>query len=281
MAGRRRAPLRAGVLGCLAVVVLPLASAFACVDLATIELAQGEARPGDQVAGTGKGFADDHGGAPGPEPVVVRFGSATGSVVWSGRPAADHTIAFSFTVPAVPPGEYLIVAMQTTADGTPAPGTPARDVLTVVAAPEVTTTTTATTSPPTTAAVTVPPAGPAPTAPPAEAPPATAAPPTPAVVRTGAVSAATARGGAATATPAAPAAPPASPVPPAGAPTTAPAEVTVITVAARPQALATGAIAADGDGPGTPRLLWLLVPGALVAAVVTRRTLRARRPTDG
>ncbi|MGH9179607.1 MAG: hypothetical protein ACRD0N_13760 [Acidimicrobiales bacterium] len=145
MVGRRAA---LGVLGCALLVALPLAAAFACAYQATLTLSPSQAEPGAQVAGSGANFSNSHGGAPLAEPVVVRFGSA-GPVVWSGRPAADGTISFSFTVPGVPPGEHLVVATQTNADGEPAPGTPAKALLTVTAPP---TTTTTTPPPPTTTA---------------------------------------------------------------------------------------------------------------------------------
>jgi hypothetical protein len=139
---RRRRVWQAGPWVVAAALLLPAASVFACGVKATLQLAVAEAAPGDQVAGTGAAFSNSHGGGPTAEPVVLRFGSSTGPVLWSGRPNADGTISFTFAVPAAAPGAYVILAIQNNADGEPAPGTPARADFVVLAPPPPATTST-------------------------------------------------------------------------------------------------------------------------------------------
>ena len=146
---RRRRVWQAGPWLVAAALLLPAASVFACGVKATLQLAVAEAAPGDHVAGTGAAFSNSHGGGPTAEPVVLRFGSSTGPVLWSGRPDADGTISFTFAVPAAAPGAYVILAIQNNADGEPAPGTPARaDFVVLAPPPPATTATTSTTSQP-------------------------------------------------------------------------------------------------------------------------------------
>lgn len=285
----RRCMASAGALACAVLVLLPLASAFACVELASLLLAVNEAAPGDQVAGTGKGFSDSHGGGPSAEPVVVHFGSSTGPILWAGRPGADHAVSFTFTVPAVPPGEYAVVATQTNADGEPAPGTPARAVLTVVTPPQATTTM----PPPTTPAATGPTTSPAPTTPPSTSSPAGTGPATSALPAstpvTGAPPPAAARIST-TAAGRAPSAPPApaddgsaeTPLPPAPQGRAAPAVVDAASGAGTgpdgPLTLAARETEAEPAGAGrTPPLLFLVLLASVAAAVIGVRRHRAHR----
>lgn len=106
------------------------ATAYACTASASIILDDKAAvLPGQEVHGSGEGFsASDAAGD-----VAVHFNSLSGDVVWSGSPAGDGTISFSFTVPeGAEAGHYTITATQyLTATRQMVPGTPARDVLKV------------------------------------------------------------------------------------------------------------------------------------------------------
>jgi hypothetical protein len=122
-----------GVIGAAVAIPLVVASiAYACTALATLSLNTPQATPGQTVQGTGRAFSNAHGSAPAAEPVVIRFASRDGQVLWTGRPDASGNIAFQFTVPNnARPGSYAIIATQTNADGQPVAGTPARASLTV------------------------------------------------------------------------------------------------------------------------------------------------------
>ncbi|MBA2725044.1 MAG: hypothetical protein H0U53_03560 [Actinobacteria bacterium] len=106
------------------------ATAYACTASASIILDDKAAvLPGQVVQGSGEGFnATDAAGE-----VAVHFNSLSGDVVWSGSPAGDGTISFSFTVPEeAEAGHYTITATQyLTSTRQLVPGTPARDVLRV------------------------------------------------------------------------------------------------------------------------------------------------------
>ena len=122
-----------GVVGAAVAVPLVAASiAYACTALATLGLNPTQGDAGTQVQGTGRGFSRATSGV---EPVILRFGSRTGTELWRGRPDAGGNISFSFTVPKVNPGSYAIIATQNTADGQAVPGTPARASFTVTGAP--------------------------------------------------------------------------------------------------------------------------------------------------
>ena len=66
--------------------------------------------------------------AGGPPPEGAGVDPRTGTVLWSGRPDASGSIAFSFQVPDVDPGSYTLIATQNDPNraGFAASGTPAR-----------------------------------------------------------------------------------------------------------------------------------------------------------
>jgi hypothetical protein len=134
----KRRRLAIAVAGVVAVPVLAASIAYACGALASVSVSPASGDVGTLVQGSGRNFSDAHGSSPSAEPVYVRLGSRTGTILWEGRPDAAGNIAFAFTVPNVAPGSYTIVATQNNADGTPAGGTPARatfQVTGVVTAP--------------------------------------------------------------------------------------------------------------------------------------------------
>jgi len=116
------------VVGALVAVPLVAASiAYACTALATLSLNPASGDAGAQVSGSGRAFSS----APTAEPVVVRFNSRSGPVLWTGRPDGAGNINFTFAVPNVAPGSYAVIATQNNADGHPVGGTPARAAFTV------------------------------------------------------------------------------------------------------------------------------------------------------
>lgn len=118
----RGALLLTGVLGFL----LALATiAYACAPQATLDIEGGSANP-PQGDGTAGGFAAGqevdgagHGFTPG-APVEIRFDQLDGPVLWSGTAGTEGTFSFSFEVPDVEPGHYVILGDQKTWSGDPA-----------------------------------------------------------------------------------------------------------------------------------------------------------------
>lgn len=105
------------------------AVAWACTPQANIFLNQTSAKAGQTVGGHGVGFGASN--TPGVTPVEVHFNSLTGNVLWSGSADASGNFTFSFEVPSVAPGYYVIVAERPSA---PVEGA-YRAVLQVIAPP--------------------------------------------------------------------------------------------------------------------------------------------------
>jgi hypothetical protein len=108
-----------------AAVALPLAvvaTAFACANLATLKLDHLAAAAGSDVTAYGRNFNSNVAAST----VTLRFNSRNGRVLWEGRPQSNGKLTGNFTVPAVQPGKYVILATQIGADGRPAAGTPGR-----------------------------------------------------------------------------------------------------------------------------------------------------------
>ena len=122
------------------------ASAFACANLATLNLSTGSGRPGTAVTFTGAGFAVPRASTGlSPTPVVVHWEWEDGPVIAEVVPDRYGSISAQFAVPETRPGTYIIVATQETprrAPGAPEdqaptyfpePGTPARASFEVLA----------------------------------------------------------------------------------------------------------------------------------------------------
>ena len=154
----RLSPGRWAVLAVVGAFVLGLgATAFACANLATLNLSVGAARSGTTVTFTGASFAVPRASTGlTPTPVVVHWQWEDGPVIAEVVPDRYGSISAQFSVPETRPGTYIIVATQKTPrraasapeDQPPAyfaePGTPARASFEVLApgaiAPERTTT---------------------------------------------------------------------------------------------------------------------------------------------
>lgn len=106
------------------------AAAWACTNLATLNLSNATGAPGSQVTLTGSSFTPTAAGKIAP-PVVLHFNSLTGPALATVHPNAAGDISATFTVPQAQPGDYVIVATQTTSKGTAEFGTPARASLVI------------------------------------------------------------------------------------------------------------------------------------------------------
>jgi hypothetical protein len=143
----RLAPRRWAVLVAVGAVIVGLgATAFACANLATLNLSVGAARPGTSVTFTGASFAVPRASTGlTPTPVVVHWQWEDGPIIAEVVPDRYGSISAQFTVPETRPGTYIIVATQKTPrrlagapeDQPPAyfaePGTPARASFEVLA----------------------------------------------------------------------------------------------------------------------------------------------------
>ena len=122
------------------------ASAFACANLATLNLSNVSGRPGATVALTGASFVVPRASTGlSPTPVVLRWQSEDGPVLAEAVPDRHGSISATFTVPEAGPGTYVILGVQRTPrriQGAPAeqapvyfpePGTPARASFEVLA----------------------------------------------------------------------------------------------------------------------------------------------------
>jgi hypothetical protein len=101
------------------------AAAFACTNLATLNLSSTAGNAGDVVTATGSSFAVGRGDAP-TLPVQLRWNGVNGPVLAETVPDRAGNISATFTVPEGAPGYYVLVATQKDARGVDAYGTPAR-----------------------------------------------------------------------------------------------------------------------------------------------------------
>ena len=96
-------------------------SAFACTNLATLNLSQAAGTSGQPITLTRSSFKF----ATDPIPVIVHWGSANGPVLATVNPDTLGNISASITIPDAQPGYYTMVATQTV-KGFDYYGTPAR-----------------------------------------------------------------------------------------------------------------------------------------------------------
>lgn len=103
-----------------AIALVSASTAWACTNLATLNLSKPAGEPGSQVSVTGSSFSAD--GAP----VKLHWNGDSGDVLAKAKPDSAGNISATMKVPAdARPGYSVIVATQTSKDG-PAFGTPAR-----------------------------------------------------------------------------------------------------------------------------------------------------------
>ena len=101
------------------------AAAFACTNLATLNLSSSTGKVGDSVTVTGSSFRVATGTAVS-DPVILRWNGVEGTQLASVLPDKAGNISATFAIPEGQPGYYVIVATQKNAQGVDAYGTPAR-----------------------------------------------------------------------------------------------------------------------------------------------------------
>lgn len=115
--------------GAGAALVALAAAAYACTNLATLNLSTSTGRPGNQITVTGTAFSYVCVCGPQmpPTPVKIRWGGVQGQVLAEVTPDRPGTLSAAFTVPDAEPGYYVIVASQHDPHtGIDTYGTPAR-----------------------------------------------------------------------------------------------------------------------------------------------------------
>ncbi|MGH9266670.1 MAG: hypothetical protein ACRD0D_00660 [Acidimicrobiales bacterium] len=102
------------------------AVAFACTNLATLNLSSATGKVGDSIVLTGSSFSVNSSNVANSTPVVVSWNGANGPVLATVTPDKGGNISAPFSIPEGAPGYYVIVATQKNASGVDAYGTPAR-----------------------------------------------------------------------------------------------------------------------------------------------------------
>jgi len=138
-----------------AAAVLLGSAAFACTNLATLNLSTSMGKPGDVITVTGSGFlasADEmpmdgmvmEMGASGApmmgttaglavrSPVLLRWNGPDGPILSEAIPDRSGTISVLFTIPETQSGQYTVLAVQKNPQGFDVYGTPARAPLQVL-----------------------------------------------------------------------------------------------------------------------------------------------------
>lgn len=119
-------------LGTTAAALLALAAtAYACTNMAQLNLSSSRGRPGDRITITGSSFGVICvcGPSQPPTPVKIRWNGINGQVLAEMMPDKTGTLSAAFTVPDTKAGYYVIVATQrddvyhVDAAGTPARAT--------------------------------------------------------------------------------------------------------------------------------------------------------------
>ncbi|MGH9279929.1 MAG: hypothetical protein ACRD12_17750, partial [Acidimicrobiales bacterium] len=120
-----------GLLGALAaaVVVVTGAMAYACTNLATLNLSSATGKPGDSIIVTGSSFRMPANVTTG---VQIRWNGVDGPVLAEATPDKAGTFSTTMTVPEAQPDVYVIVATLRDARGADTSGTPARAQFQVV-----------------------------------------------------------------------------------------------------------------------------------------------------
>jgi hypothetical protein len=106
--------------------VIAGAAAFACTNLATLNLSSSAGKAGDTVTVTGSSFNVNAKDVAASFPVVLKWNGVEGATLAQVQPDKAGNISATFTVPDGQPGYYVIVATQRDAKGADVYGTPAR-----------------------------------------------------------------------------------------------------------------------------------------------------------
>ncbi|MDQ6616878.1 MAG: hypothetical protein M3083_19555 [Actinomycetota bacterium] len=124
----RRLLLGCGVAG--AGLLFAASAAWACTNLATLNLSNAAGTSGQSLTVTGSSFHVASSGAQ--TPVLVHWNGATGPVLATVTPDATGNISATVTIPDAQPGYYVLVATQQD-KGQDAYGTPARAAFQILA----------------------------------------------------------------------------------------------------------------------------------------------------
>lgn len=106
---------RSVALGAAAAALIALAAtAYACTNLAQLNLSSPRGRPGDRITITGSSFGVVCvcGPSQPPTPVKIRWNGINGEVMAEMMPDKAGTLSAAFTVPDTKAGYYVIVATQ-------------------------------------------------------------------------------------------------------------------------------------------------------------------------
>jgi len=125
----RRLLLGVGVAG--AGLLFAASSAWACTNLATLNLSNAAGTSGQSITVTGSSFSVASATAPA-VPVVLHWNGATGPVLATVTPDATGNISATVTIPDAQPGYYVLVATQQS-NGVDKYGTPARAAFQILA----------------------------------------------------------------------------------------------------------------------------------------------------
>src|SRR5215212_1051049 len=106
--------------------VIAGAAAFACTNLATLNLSSTAGKAGDSVTVTGSSFRVNSANVATSDPVVLHWNGTEGTELARVTPDKAGNISATFAIPEGQPGYYVIVATQKDAKGVDAYGTPAR-----------------------------------------------------------------------------------------------------------------------------------------------------------
>jgi hypothetical protein len=99
-------------------------TAFACTNLATLNLSAAAGQAGDTITVTGSAFSVAREGPS--QPVVLTWNGVDGPQLATTTPDSAGNISATFAIPQGQPGYYVIVASQTDDKGVDLYGTPAR-----------------------------------------------------------------------------------------------------------------------------------------------------------
>ena len=127
----RRAPISFLIL-VGSVVVVTGAAAFACTNLATLNLSSATGKPGDVVTVSGSSFRMPANVTTG---IQIRWNGADGPVLAEVRPDKAGNFVTTVTIPDGAPGYYVMTAVLRDAKGADVSGTPARAQFQIVGAP--------------------------------------------------------------------------------------------------------------------------------------------------
>jgi hypothetical protein len=108
--------------------------AYACTNLATLNLSTASGNVGDNVTVTGSSFRTPRAATDAVMPVALSWNGAGGPVLATATPDAAGNISASFTIPEGQAGYYVVLATQLDAKGVDAYGTPARAAFQILGA---------------------------------------------------------------------------------------------------------------------------------------------------